>query len=60
MKKNNKLNADILTETRIFNQCNNLQQEEVVLGLENNVDISIYAKLEFDWTQMKQCRGCII
>mgnify|MGYP001787905760 CR=1 FL=1 len=56
-KEDNKLNVDVLKEgLRIFNQFNEIQQEQIMLGLENNVDISIYAKDCFDFEQMEQIR----
>ena len=30
--------------------------EEIRLGLEENIDVSIYAKPEFDWTKMRKIR----
>ena len=50
------LNADNLIKTEIYKQFNKLQQEEIRLGLEENIDVSIYAKPEFDWTKMRKIR----
>ena len=35
---------------------NDEQKEQIKLGLENNVDVSIYTNPKFDWKQMKQIR----
>ena len=32
------------------------QKEQIKLGLENNVNVSIYTNPKFDWKQMKQIR----
>ena len=29
---------------------------EIRLGLEENLDVSVYAKTEFDWCQMREIR----
>ena len=50
------LNVDNLMKTEKFNQFNNLQQEEIKQGLEKELDISIYAKPEYNWQQMKEIR----
>ena len=52
----NNLTVDNLIKTEWFNQFNKSQQEEILLGLENNIDISIYAKTIFDANQMNQIR----
>ena len=44
----NNLNINNLIKTDLFNQFNKSQQIEILIGLENNLDISIYAKSEFD------------
>ena len=49
----NNLSIENLTKTEWFNQFNINQQEEILKGLENNLDVSVYAKTEFDWTQMR-------
>ena len=49
----NNLNIENLTKTEWFNQFNINQQEEILKGLENNLDVSVYAKPEFDWAQMR-------
>ena len=52
----NNLNIENLTKTEWFNQFDENQQYEILIGLENNLDISIYAKSEFDWEQMEQIK----
>ena len=52
----NNLNIENLKKTEWFNQFNMAQQFEILIGLENNLDISIYAKKEFDNFQMAQIR----
>ena len=52
----NNLTIDNLIKTDLFNQFNKSQQIEILIGLENNLDISIYAKSEFDWLQMREIR----
>ena len=52
----NNLTVDNLIKTEWFNQFNKSQQEEILLGLKNNIDISIYAKTIFDANQMNQIR----
>ena len=32
---------------------NESQKEQIELGLENNLDVSIYAKSDFHWMQMR-------
>ena len=55
-KTYNNLTVDNLIKTEWFNQFNKSQQEEILLGLENNIDIFIYAKTIFDANQMNQIR----
>ena len=52
----NNLNIENLTKTRWFNQFSEYQQEEIIMGIKTNVDISIYAKTVFDANQMNQIR----
>lgn len=46
------LNIKNLVQTEWINQFNEKQQREIREGLENNLDVSIYAKEEFTWEQM--------
>ena len=52
----NNLNIENLIKTNWFKQFNKYQQEQILDGLERNLDISIYAKKEFDREQMRQIR----
>ena len=52
----NNLNIKNLIKTEWFNQFEKYQQYEILEGLKNNLDVSIYAKLEFDNLQMEQIR----
>ena len=55
-KIHNNLNADNLMKTEMFNQFNEQQQKVIILGLEQNLDVLIYAKNEFEWGQMEEIR----
>ena len=48
----NNLNIENLTKTEWFNQFDELQQKEIIKGLENELDVSIYAKPNFSSFQM--------
>ena len=52
----NNLNIDKLIKTEWFNQFNLYQQEEILEGLEKNLDVSFYAKKEFTCYKMEQIR----
>ena len=52
----NNLSIENLTKTEWFNQFNKNQQLEILQGLKDNLDVSIYAKSEFDWEEMQQIR----
>ena len=57
MKKQHKnLSIDNLTKTEWFNQFNEEQKNEILNGLEDNLDVSIYAKPEFDCLEMEEIR----
>ena len=47
---------ELLTKSQWFNQFNEYQQEEILEGLEKNLDVSIYTKSEYHWRQMEQIR----
>ena len=55
-KMYNNLNVDNLMKTEMFNQFNEKQQEEIRLGLEKNIEVSIYANSNFNFLQMRQIR----
>ena len=50
----NNLNIENLTKTDWINQFDRFQQKELLTGLEKQVDVSIYAKKEYNSRQMKQ------
>ena len=52
----NNLTVDNLLKSGWLSLFNKGQQEEIKLGIENNVDILIYAKKEFDRDQMREIR----
>ena len=55
-KIHNNLTIENLVKSNWFSLFNKGQQEEIKLGIENKVDISIYAKKEFDRDQMREIR----
>ena len=55
-KIHNNLNIDNLMRTDWINQFDEYQQQEILRGLKEDVDVSIYATTEFDWFQMRQIR----
>ena len=44
----NNLNIENLVKTDWFNQFKEYQKEEILEGLEANIDVSVYAKKEFN------------
>lgn len=52
----NNLNIENLIKTDWFNQFDEFQQFKITEGLEDNLDVSWYAKAEYHWTQMEQVR----
>jgi len=52
----NNLTIENLMKSNWLSLFNKGQQEEIKLGIENNVDIFIYAKKEFDRDQMREIR----
>ena len=52
----NNLNIENLKKTEWFNQFLEFEQEEILKGLKNNLDVSIYAKPEFDMSEMREIR----
>ena len=50
----NNLTINNLIKTDWFNQFDYYQKEQIKSGIEVNVDVSIYAKKEFDYLQMEQ------
>ena len=52
-KIHNNLNIENLIKTEWFNQFSDLQKTSIIDGLKDNVDVSIYAKKEFQFHQME-------
>ena len=52
----NNLSVENLVKTKWFNQFEIYQQEEILEGLKNNIDVSIYAKPEYNVLQMQEIR----
>ena len=52
----NNLSIDNLTKTEWFNQFDVFQQKEILEGLKDNLDVSLYAKPDFNINQMGQIR----
>ena len=50
------LNIENLMKTEWFNQFNENQQYEILKGLEDNLDVSIYAKKDYSREQMREIR----
>ena len=55
-KIHNNLNIENLIKTEWFNQFSNLQKTSIIYGIKDNVDVSIYAKKEFQFHQMEEIR----
>ena len=57
MKKEFKnLTVDNLIKTDWFNQFNRNQKRQILLGIENNLEVSLYAKQENKGYQMREIR----
>ena len=52
----NNLSIENLAKTDWINQFDEKQKEEIILGLEDNLNVSIYAKKEFEWVKMEIIR----
>ena len=55
-KIHNNLTVENLIKTDWFNQFDRKQQEQIISGLDSNIDVLIYTKTEFDWEQMEEIR----
>ena len=51
---------EIIKETDWFNQFNEKQQEEILKGLKNNVDVSSYANEKFTVEKMREIRDKLL
>ena len=52
----NNLSVDNLSKTEWFSQFTKYQKEQIKAGLKENIDVSIYAKPEFNEYQMFEIR----
>ena len=52
----NNLTVENLTKTEWFNQFDEFQKKQIRTGLEDNLNVSIYANPEFNIYQMNQIR----
>ena len=50
------LTIENLAKTDWINQFDEKQKEEIILGLEDNLDVSKYANPDLDWLQMSEIR----
>ena len=55
-KEYNNLTIDNLMRTDWINQFDEYQIRKIIQGIRNQLDISWYAKKEFNWLQMEQIR----
>ena len=55
-KIHNNLTVENLIKTEWFNQFLEDEQDEILLGLKANLDVSQYAKVEYSWKQMREIR----
>ena len=57
MKKEYKnLNPDNLIKSEAYSKFVDKEKEEILKGLQAGLDVSIYAKKEFDYLQMEEIR----
>jgi len=52
----NNLSIENLKKTEWFNQFNENQKHRIIKGLNDNLDVSIYANPEYSWRQMEEIR----
>ena len=50
----NNLNIENLIKTDWFNKFDEYQQEQIKIGLKDNLDVSIYAKLHYAEIEMNE------
>ena len=55
-KIHNNLNIENLIKTEWFNQFNLYQKDEIMQGIEADLDVLLYAKSEYNEHQMSQIR----
>ena len=57
MKKEHKnLNPDNLIKSEAYSKFIDKEKEEILKGLQAGLDVSIYAKKEYSWDQMREIR----
>ena len=57
MKKEHKnLNPENLIKSEVYSKFVDKEKEEILKGLQVGLDVSIYAKKEFDWKEMREKR----
>ena len=59
-KAHNNLNIENLIKTDSFEQFDLFQKKEILKGLENKLDVSIYANPDFNGNQMEQIRRVLV
>ena len=52
----NNLDIDNLMKSGKFKDFNEEQISQIYFGLNNNIDVSVYANSKFDWRQMQEIR----
>ena len=52
----NNLTIENIIKTDWFNQFGSFQKNEIHRGLQDNLDVSKYAKSELSWKQMREIR----
>ena len=55
-KEYNNLTVENLIKTEWFNQFEGPQRNQILNGLKKNVDVFIYAKIDFNYLQMRYIR----
>ena len=55
-KEYNNLDIKSLVKTEWFNQFDEPQQNQILNGLKKNIDVSVYAKSDFNYLQMRYIR----
>ena len=56
----NNLSIENLIKTDWFNQFDKNQQQIIIIGLEENLDVSIYANPEYSWRNMRKIRNYLL
>ena len=56
----NNLSIENLIKTDWFNQFDKNQQQIIIIGLEEKIDVSIYANPEYSWRNMRKIRNYLL